>query len=366
MIQSSHMILKSACFYLFVLAVGLSALGCSRAPVSDSCCSYTKLDHQNDVEQGQGLLSIDGSTSAYYFVLDDAGRKVKHERLNHPVALDAGSYRVEVNGSVHSVSIASGYLARCSTGTLIASGKTADRYDVADVAGVPLASQVLGKSLSLFPGEYIVRVNNTEAPASIRVKELTEIRTGSLLVHGATGDHYYVLDKTNKQLSFTPLKKIMSFLPGIYQVNVNNTAMKAEVFAGKVTELTTGTLMVNGLTEEYYYVTDTTESALGFQVLGQAIALFPGKYNLQVNNSRITGTVVAGQMTEFHTGSLTLTGTGTEYYYVLDESGKQLNYNLLNKSLSFFPSDYTVTLGGSARKASVIAGQATSLEAFSK
>ena len=361
------MIVKSVSLFLYTLTLGaVTILSCSSPPESDPCCSYTRLDYATDVEQDQGLLQIDGSTSAYYFVLDDAGRKVKHERLNHSVALDAGSYRVEVNGSAHKVSIASGYLARCATGTLITSGKTSDRYDVADLGGVQLASQVLGKSLSLFPGEHFVRVNNTEAPASIKPGELTEIRTGSLLVHGATGEYYYVLDKTNKQLGFTPLEKMLSFLPGTYEVKVNNTSLNAEVSSGKVTELSTGILVVKGLTEEYYYVTDTAGGALGFQVLGKAIALFPGKYNLQVNNTSITGTVAAGRATEFDTGSLTMTGTGTAYYYVFDESGKQLNYNLLNKSLSFFPSDYTVKLGPTARKTSVIAGQVTSLEAFNE
>jgi hypothetical protein len=59
-----------------------------------------------------------------------------------------------------------------------------------------------------------------------------------------------------------------------------------------------------------------------------------------------------------------LTGGGTQYYYVLDESGNQLNYNSLNRSLSFFPAEYVVKLGASTRKATVRAGQLTSIDAF--
>jgi hypothetical protein len=357
----------SAMFRLCLFAAGaMAVLSCSHAPAGDACCRFTELTHISDLDEGQGLLQIDGSTSVYYYILDESGQRSRRERLNHPVALDPGTYSVEVNGSVHAVSISSGYLARCSTGTLVISGKTAEYYDVTDPAGAQVASQVLGKPLSLFPGEFVVRINNTETTASVRPQNLTEIHSGSLLVHGTTEAYYYVLDKNNKQLNFTALGKLMSFLPGTYQVKLNNTSISAEVLGGKVTELNTGALKVNGLTEEYYYVTDTVGNALSFQVLGKPIALLPGKYKLQVNNTSITGDVAAGQMTEFNTGSITLTGAGTAYYYVFDESGKQLNHNVLNKSLSFFPSDYVVRIGASERQTSVIAGHVTSLEAFNQ
>jgi hypothetical protein len=76
------------------------------------------------------------------------------------------------------------------------------------------------------------------------------------------------------------------------------------------------------------------------------------------------GVVAPGQVTELVTGSLMLTGAGKEYYYVLDGLGNSLNYNSLNKSLSFFPSDYVVRIGGSTRKATVKPGELTSIDVF--
>jgi hypothetical protein len=98
--------------------------------------------------------------------------------------------------------------------------------------------------------------------------------------------------------------------------------------------------------------------------LNKPLAFFPGTLLLKVNNTMMRGSVAAGQTTEFVTGSLMLTGGGTQYYYVLDDSGNQLNYNSLNKSLSFFPDEYIVKLGASTRKATVTAGQLTSVDAF--
>ena len=201
-------------------------------------------------------------------------------------------------------------------------------------------------------------------PVAVSLNEIRQVRTGSLVAEGMTTEFYYVLDNNHKQINFKKLGETLSFFPGTYRVNVNNTIRNADVFAGRATKLMTGNLFVAGLTHELYYVTDTAGNALNFQKLNNALALFPGPYNIQVNNTHMHGEVVAGKLTEFNTGSLTLRGSGSGYYYVFDNTGKQLNYNSLNRWLSFFPSEYIVKLGASTQKATVVAGQQTSLEAL--
>jgi hypothetical protein len=110
-------------------------------------------------------------------------------------------------------------------------------------------------------------------------------------------------------------------------------------------------------------VTDTTGNALNYQSLNKSLAFFPDHLQIKVNNTVVDAEVMAGETAEFVTGSLMLTGGGTDYYYVLDELGNQLNYNSLNKSLSFFPSVYTIRLGSNTRRATVVAGKLTSLGA---
>lgn len=346
------------------LIIILACYACSEKPIHDPCCSFSTIPEGAKAARDQGLLQVEGSTDAHFYVLDENGKQAGHQSLNKSLALDAGSYTIRVNNSLHQVQIREGQLAKCSTGTLIVTGNTTDYYDVIDSTKQQLGHESLGKSMSYFPGVYTVRVNNTEVAAEVRLKELTEVRTGSVLVKGSTSEYYYVLGNGNKQLNYNALEKALSFLPGTYEIKVNNTSMKAEVLAGKVTELATGNLIVNGLTDEYYYVTDHSGSALNYQTLNKPLAFFPGSYRIKVNNTEMTGTVAAGQTSEFTTGSLMLTGGGSGYYYVLDNLGNQLNYNSLNKSLSFFPSDYTVKLGPSTRKATVTAGQLTSIRAF--
>lgn len=352
----------SACLFL---GAGALSMACSqRPPVSDDGCAFSRLAIADDTDDGTGQLQVVGSTSVQYYVLDNTGKQLAQQHLNQPVALKPGRYRVKLNNSVRDVEVWDGYLARCASGTLTISGTTGESYYVTDSLDRQLAVERLGKTISLFAGRFNVRLNNTELAIGIKPDQMTKVRTGSIVVHGATNEFYHVLDENNKQLNFSKLGEPLSLLPGSYRVHVNNTMRPAQVFAGKATELVTGTLSISGLTDELYYVTDTTGNALNFQKLNNALALFPGSYNIQLNNSQVRGDVRAGQVTEFNTGSLTLRGPGSEYYYVLNDAGKQLNYNSLNRWLSFFPSQYVVKLGGSTQKATVVAGHQTSLEAL--
>jgi hypothetical protein len=353
-------------FFLKMICLALIMISnaCKNLPQPDACCVYSHVASTANLGDGQGALQVQGSTSSYYYVIDENGKKSASALLNETLNLDAGQYNVNVNNSVHQIMIEAGILSTCSTGTLIVSGNSSESYYVTDSLDNGLSHAVLGNSISLFPGNFQIKVNSTAMAVEVKVKQLTEIRTGSLIVHGTTNEYYYVLDDTNKQLNHNTLGKPLAFLPGEYLLKVNNTSMKAHVYAGQATELNTGNLLVNGLTEEYYYVTDTLGNALNYQTLNKPLAFFPGQFVIAVNNTAVAADVVEGQTTEFATGSLMLTGGGTGYYYVMDDTGNQLNYNSLNRSLSFFPSEYTIKLGSSTRKATVAAGELTSINAF--
>jgi hypothetical protein len=354
-----------ACTPAFLLLTSMMLLlSCAKKPASDPCCTFADLPMGAEVKDGQGAIQVEGSTSAYFYILDETGKQVGYQSLNQTLAVAPGRYSIKVNNSLYPVTIEAGILAKCSTGTLMVSGNTSEYYYVMDSTNNQLGYENLGKSMSFFPGTFKVKVNNTETPAVVKLKQLTEMRTGTLIVRGNTNEYYYVLDDTNKQLNYNSLEKPLAFLPGTYLLKVNHTSMKADVIAGKATELRTGSILVKGLTDEYYYVTDTIGNALNYQTLNKSLAVFPGTFHIKVNNTLMVGKVSEGQTAEFITGSLMLSGGGTQYYYVLDQIGNQLNYNSLNKSLSFFPSEYVIKLGSSTRKATVTAGELTSVNAF--
>lgn len=209
-----------------------------------------------------------------------------------------------------------GKLTKCSTGTLLTSGTTSEYWYVHDSTGKALQHDTLGKAISLMPGMFRVKVNNIEVPAEVKLNQTTEIKTGTLVVRGTTNEYYYAADTLGKPL-------------------------------------------VKGLTDEYYYVTDSTRKPLNHRTINKALAFFPGSYRVLVNKTEKTVDIAAAQTLEAQTGSLMVEGAGSDYYYVTGQTGDALNHNSLNEALSFFPAEYTVKLGENARSASVNAGQTT-------
>lgn len=345
-----------------LLAIMFSSYSCAGRPPSDPYCSYEPLPASADIKAGQGALQVEGVTSAYFYVFNEMGNQINYQSLSKTLGLDPGKYQLKVNNSSHPITVQKGTLTKCSTGTLMVSGGTAEYYYVVDSANQQLHYDSLGKAASFLPATFRVKVNNTEVQAELKLNQTTEIKTGTLIVRGNTNEYYYVNDSLGKQLNYSSLEKPLAFLPGSYTIRVNNTESKANIVAGQITELKTGTLLVKGSTEEYYYVLDTLGKQLGYQSLNKALNLFAGSYRVRVNNSDTTAEVVGGEVRERETGSLTVAGNGSEYYYVLDKTGNQLNYNFLNKPLSFFPSGYTVKLGQNTQPTTVTAGQATTVK----
>jgi len=340
----------------------LSFAACSRQLPSDPYCSEASLPSGIDVKAGQGALQAEGTTSPYFYVFDESGKQLGYQSLNKILALNPGKYRVKVNNSSHLVAVKAGALSKCSTGTLMVSGSTPEYYYVMDSTNQQLHYDSLGKAASFFPSSLRVKVNNSETQAEVKLNQVTEIKTGTLVSRGGTNEYYYVFDASGKQLSYNSLEKPLAFLPGSYAVKVNNTETNADIRSGQVTEVKTGILLVKGSTDEYYYVLNSSGNQLSYQRLNKSLAFFPGGLRIRVNNTEMGTEIVAGEIREHVTGSLMVAGSGSEYYYVLDKIGNQLNYNSLNKSLSFFPAEYTVRLGQSTRTATVTAGQLTTVE----
>ena len=344
---------------ILVLAAAVLATSCGAPAPQDPYCSIAPLPGAADLKAGQGALQVEGATSAYFYVLDPAGKSVNHQILGKTLALSPGKYQLKVNNSAHSVTLEQGKLTKCSTGTLLTSGTTSEYWYVQDTTGKALQHDTLGKAISLIPGTFRVKVNNAEVPAEVRLGQTTEVKTGTLVVRGGTDEYYYAADTLGRQLNHNTLEKPLAFLPGSYAVKVNNTETKADIVAGQVTELKTGTLLVKGLTQEYYYVGDAVGKQLNHQTIGKALAFFSGSYRVQVNKSERSVEIAAAQIVEIQTGSLMVEGAGSDYYYVSDKTGNALNHNTVNKALSFFPAEYNVKLGQNTRPASVEAGQAT-------
>src|SRR5690606_37592767 len=108
-------------------------------------------------------------------------------------------------------------------------GSTLAHYQVLDENGKQVARQRLNETLKVEPGLYTVKINNAMHTVEVYAGMLSNCSTGTLILTGDTPDTYHVMDTTNQLLAYAPLGKPMSFFPGSFLVSVNNTGMRTIV-----------------------------------------------------------------------------------------------------------------------------------------
>ena len=417
---------RSARTYLKMGTAALAAIllmTCHKAVRPDGVCSYEPLPAGAQVSSGQGGIQVLASTDAYFAVRDTTGKQTASEHVNAITPVPPGDYQVVLNGSTHLTSVQSKMLTKCKTGAVLVNGKTDEYYAVLDSATRQLASAHLASALSLFPGSYtvrlnnsdvganlqagallelkpgtlnvdvgtdeyyavldvttrqlasshvgralglfagsyIVRINNSDAQADVRAGESTNVPAGILVVHGTTDEYYAVMNNAGLQLASAHLEKPLAFVPGTYNVKVNNTTTPVTVVSGVTTEVKTGAVVLQGSTDEYYAIIDSAGTQLASAHLGRALSLMPGAYRAKLNNIAMTVQVDAGHSGEYQSGSLTVRTAGSDYYAVLDASGTQLVSKQVNQPVSVPAGKYSVRLGNNSRPATVTAGQSVVL-----
>jgi hypothetical protein len=77
---------------------------------------------------------------------------------------------------------------------------------------------------------------------------------------------------------------------------VNSTLTTAEVKPNQVTELKTGSLVVEG-SGAGYQVTDKAGALLEYKQMDRALSLFPGEYNVEVGENTHAARIEAGRET---------------------------------------------------------------------
>ncbi len=343
---------------LLVLTVG----SCKQAPPPDPLCSYEPLPESGQVPAGQGAIQILASTDDHFYVFDETGKQINHLRVNESLPLPPAKYQVKINNSAHAVVVQSKTLTKCSAGNLVAKGATGEHYYVFDLSGNQLSHEPIGKALALFPGKYQVRLNSSSVQAEVSPAATKELKPGSLLVSGTTGEHYYVFDPSGNQLAHEAVGRALGFFAGAYSVKVNGSETRAEIREGQPAELQTGTVVARGTTDEHYYVFNATGSQLAHNRLESPLALLPGTFTLKVNQTASNVIVAGGGIFETQTGTLLVRGTTAEHYYVFDNAGTQLAHNALGSPLSFMPGSYAVTVNNTRATVETKPGQVTEVQ----
>lgn len=330
-----------------VVPVVLGAAGCADR-ATDAVC--------RDGEAPVAGLRVTAGTDAYFYAMDVNGRQVGYQRVGQVLELPPGEYRVRVNDSQRATTVRAGRVTTCVAGEVRVTGATQEYFYVLDTLGNQVTYQRLGQLQSLLPGRYVARVNTTRVPLAVGGADTVSLAAGTITVAGATDEYFYLNDTLGTQLAYNRLGQPLDAFPGEYVVKLNNATIRATVRASETTTLQSGTIAALGSTDEYYYVLDTAGTQLGYARLGAPTSYLPGRYRVRVNQTDTAAAVAAGDSTRVVTGTVVVHGTGTEYYYVDDASGRQLGYSRLGAALALVPGSYRVRLGQRSTTVSVPAG----------
>ena len=329
------------CFAAFAV---LTFSGCKKALPPDTLCTYEALPPTADVPAGQGAIEVLGSTDAYFYAFDSTAKQIGSHPVNGLLSIKPGDYVLKVNNSVHPVAVQEKMVTKCSTGTVLPSATTDESYYIFDNSGTQLAGAHLGNGLSLFPGSYRVRLNNSETAANVRAGAITELKPGTVNVEVSTDESYAIFDTGAKQLASGHVGRALGLFAGNYNVKINNSQAQVEVRAGERSSVPVGTLVTQGSTDENYYVFDNAGTQLASAHLARPMAFFPGAYNVKVNNSAVPATVTPTTLSEVKSGTLVVQGTTDENYAVFDTAGTQLASAHLGRPLAFVPGEYRVKI----------------------
>ena len=344
-----------------VAVTALLALAACSKPPQDSLCSYDPAPATLNLTGGKGAIQIAGKTDEYFYVLDSAGKQLTNAKLGQAAPVAPGRYEVRLNRSSHPVTVEAKTITRCASGSILASGTTDEYFYVFDGANTQLASQKIGRALDLFPGKYKVELNRTSQAVEIAAGAMVELKPATLTVEGSTDEYYYVFDSSGTQLASTKISRPLALLPGAWTVKVNGTSQNVNAAAGATLKIPTAVLVITGTTDEYYYVLNSTGTQLASTKLGRPLGFMPGSYTAKVNNSTLAVQLEAGKTAEYATATLTVKAAKDAYYYVLDTSGTQLGSTKINQPMALFAGSYSVKVDQASRPVTLTASQPTLL-----
>lgn len=183
-----------------------------------------------------------------------------------------------------------------------------------------------------------------------------------VIVSGRKQDYYAVFDAAGtKQLGYLQTEKALDLFPGTYVVDLHGIKRTVAVAAGRRTNLRTGTLSVAGTGKDYFTVFDDSgKTQLGYLQTNRLLELFPGEYQVTLHGVSTKAAVQGGRDTTVAAGRIVVPGSGSTYYAVLDaRGGTQLAYVTTNTEVELLPGTYTVDVNGTRRSAEVTAGGRT-------
>jgi hypothetical protein len=188
---------------------------------------------QSAAFQVAGIVVAGTGQDLYYVFDASDQQQLATAFTNKPIELFPGNYTVVVNGVRQPVIVDAKRQTIVDAGRVVVAGIGQDLYYVFDAAGgKQLATAFTNRAIELLPGSYTVVLNNVRQKTTVAAKRQTTVDAGRIVVPGTGSDLYYVHDSTGeKQLATAFTNREIELFPGSYVVVLNQIRRPAQVVA---------------------------------------------------------------------------------------------------------------------------------------
>lgn len=182
------------------------------------------------------------------------------------------------------------------TGKLLVSGSGVDLFDIYDkFVQTKLNVLRTGSEMDLREDDYVVAINGSRRQVHVKAGETTRLELGGVVVNGTGQDLYAVYNSTGqRRYQFKKTGQPIELFPGTYMVSVNNVMRRAKVRAGETAALAAGLLKVEGGEGLYEVYDGAGEKKLDFRGVERPIELLPGDYVVRVGGQEHRVQIQAG------------------------------------------------------------------------
>ncbi|OQY57508.1 MAG: hypothetical protein B6245_16660, partial [Desulfobacteraceae bacterium 4572_88] len=280
-----------------------------------------------------GRISVSGTESDDYQLYDADENSLGMAKTTQEKEVLAGTYRVELNGETRTAEVGEGEAVVLDTGTISISGAESNAiYMVYDTEDERVDSAQVTEKVDLFPGTYTVELNSIRRTEVVNAGEETILGAGVLSVPGMGETRYYVYDASDKLMVSANTGENADLFPGTCTVKLNKVFRTATVRAGETEMLEAGAITLSGMGKDEYYVYDAAgDQNFAKAVTNDTIEFFPGTYRVRLNKTEQTAIVEGGNTEELAAGSISVSGTGKDFYYIYSsDRGKDVREDAEN------------------------------------
>ncbi len=302
-----------------------------------------------------GLLSVDGTGRESYALREAAGKHVTSVQSNTEKELVPGDYSV-VLGNRADVVVKGGEKTSFALGMLSVSGAGRESYALRDAAGNQITSVQSSTEKELVPGDYSVVLGN-RADVVVKGGEETSFALGPLSVSGTGRESYALRDAAGNHITSVQSSTEKELVPGDYSIVLGNRA-DVVVKGGESTSFGLGQLAVSGTGRESYALRDAAGNHITSVLSNTEKELVPGDYSIVLGN-RADVVVKGGETTSFALGVLVVGATGGGSIGLADVAGNHITSIEAGMEKELVPGRYILQIGESKTEVEVAAGKTT-------